>query len=97
MKASGFPKTTWWLAFEEMLDAGLKMTLKQDTRNLSIMCMIQDAVYDPGVSPVIYVMRSGSASGAMVKAAWYWKISDGTLPDPEARPDNRESDEDLFL
>lgn len=96
LKAAKITKTTWLGAYTEMLVGGYKVTLKIDKRNNSYMCMVQDADYNPDISPTIYVMRAGSAEGALLKMAWYWRVSDGTLPDPNAAPENELDDDDIF-
>jgi hypothetical protein len=96
LKEAKIPRTSWANAYNEMLGQGLKVTLKTDARTSSIMLMIQDADYDPDVPPDIYVMRAGTAEGALLKAAWYWASADGTLPDPDAAKENAATDDDIF-
>ena len=81
MKKSKFAETKYPAVLDELLADGMKVTFKTDARNASIMLMVQNAVYDPDETTVIWVMRSGSAAGALLKMAYYWSISDGTLPE----------------
>lgn len=96
LKDAKVPRTTWARAYTDMLAGGLKVTLKVDTRTGATMCMIQDADYNPDVSPVIYVVRAGSAESVLLKAAWYWFTSDGVLPDPDADLGGDVEDDDIF-
>lgn len=96
LKKAKVQRTDWLSSISSVVSEGYKVTLKEDARTHSTMCMIQDAEYNPDVSPTIYVVRGKTAESALLKAAWWLIQSDGTLPDPDAVDDNDPEDDDIF-
>jgi len=96
MKSKGWAKTQWFMFIDQVLDNGYKLSIKEDTRNGSVMILLQNAEYDPDATPTFWVMRSSSAAGALLKLSYYWMISDATLPDEKETRAKEESDDALF-
>ncbi len=94
---SAFSKSLWVSFLDNILEEGNKITIKRDKRNNTVMAMVQSEDYDPDAVSVIYVMRSSSGKGALLKLAFYWDISDGTLPDTAQTEPDKESDDELFV
>jgi len=96
LKKSQFGRTPWVMHIAALVETGMKITIKRDMRTASVMAMCQDEDYDPDVPPVIYVMRGGSASTALLKLAYYLQLADGQLPDEEAAKGAQDDAEDYF-
>lgn len=96
LKRNKFSETNWLPLINAILAEGYKITLKTDARTSAIMALVQDTVYNPDDDTVIYVMRSASAPGVLLKLAYYWVLSRGTFPDANAKLNDPDSDDDLF-
>jgi hypothetical protein len=94
--ADGYSKSTYLLIMNSLLADGYKVTLKVDQRNSSVMAMVQDAEYDPQGTTILWVMRSGTAAGAMLKLCYYLELSNGVLPDALEQEKESLDDSDLF-
>jgi len=91
-----FSTTNYYVYLNDLVERELKLTLKKDARNLSIMAMVQSAVYDPDSTTTIWVMRSGTAGGALLKLAYWLSQNEGELPD-QIEPESEDlSDDHLF-
>jgi hypothetical protein len=96
LKKSDYALTQWVLELTAIIRAGYKVTFKEDFRNAAVMVMVQ-FVGDGNIpSDVIWVLRSGTAHGGLIKLCWYWNVTDGTLPEPGAASEKDDSDNALF-
>ena len=89
-------KSEFWKALDLFSAENLRVTVRWDDYNACGLCSVQDNQAAFGDETTIWVLRSGSMSGALLKMCYFFAVvSDRTLPAGASRQEI-ESDEGLW-